>query len=149
MRRRLLRAKLAATWSVHPDAIRFHRDAAGQVCVRAPRAGFVSATQRGDMVALAVSNQPIGVDLEPNGSVLAQDIDAICPNWPALDPTTRWTAFEAFGKLVGRGLTVETNDLAAQEWTDHGLRLTWRGRKVRIDFFDYKEHRLAVAEFEA
>ena len=148
MRRRLLRAGLAARWSVHADALRFQREATGRVRVTNPRPAFVSAAHREDMVVMAVSDAPIGVDLEPLGSVAATDIEELCPPWPALAPTSRWTAFEALGKLFSIGTAIPMREILTRSVGAETLHLSLAGREVRIALFPCKQRQIAVAEFE-
>lgn len=148
VRRRLLRAELALRWSVHPDALHFQREASGQVRVTGPKQAFVSTAQRAQMVVMAVSNEPVGVDLEPLSSVLASDIADVCPQWDHLNPTARWTAFEALGKLFSVGTAVPVQAIVTRSVSACELRLSLAGRKVRIALFPCNEHQIAVAEFE-
>ena len=148
VRRRLLRAELAVRWSVHPDALNFQREASGQVRVSGPKQAFVSTAHRGQMVVMAVSNEPVGVDLEPVMSVIACDIADVCPQWDTLDPTARWTAFEALGKLFCVGTAVPVRAIVTRSVSACALRLSLAGRKVRIALFPCNEHQIAVAEFE-
>ena len=100
------------------------------------------------MVAMAVSPGPIGVDLEPLGSVVSADIEGLRLPWPALAPTLRWTAFEALGKLFSVGAAIPAQEIVTRSQTDETLRLSLVGREVRIDLFPCKQHQIAVAEFE-
>jgi len=147
-RRRLLRAELAQRWTVHPDALRFHRAPSGQVRVTAPRTAYLSAAQRGDMIALAVSEAPIGVDIEPLKAVAASEIEGLCPSWAGLDPTARWTAFEALGKLLSVGTAVPVGEIVTRATTIDELRLSVKGREIRIALFSYNRHQIAVAGFD-
>jgi hypothetical protein len=147
-RRRLLRAALAQRWSVHPDALCFHRETSGEVRVTAPRPAFISTAQRGHMVVMAVAETPVGVDVEPIGSVKASDIESLCPAWPDLDPTARWTTFEALGKLFSVGTAVPVEAVATLSSAPGERHLSWEGRKVRIALFTHSDHQIAVAEFE-
>lgn len=147
-RRRLLRAELATQWSVHPDSLRFHREALGGVRVTAPRAAFTSIAQREHMVAIAVSDHPLGVDLEPLGSVTASDIEGLCPAWPGIAPTSRWTAFEALGKLLSVGISIPADEVETRSVAAEDLQVAVAGHTVRIALFPCKDHQIAVAQFE-
>ena len=148
IRRRLLRAELADRWSVHPDSLSFHREASGQVRVTSPWRAYVSASQRGPMVVMACSSQPVGVDLEPLTSVVASDIAGLCPAWTSLNPTARWTAFEALGKLLSIGTAIPVQEIVTRSISAHALSLSLAGHKVRIALFPCNDHQIAVAEFE-
>ena len=148
LRRRLLRAELAARWSIHPDVFRFHRDASGQVSLLAPRPAFISTAQRGSMIANALSAAPIGIDIELRHSIAASDIEAVCPEWSGLDPTSRWTAFEALGKLFSVGTAAPAHDIALYAASPSELRVSLAGCKVRIVLMPYNDHQIAIAEFE-
>jgi hypothetical protein len=100
------------------------------------------------MIAIAVSQAPVGIDLEPLGSISASDIDGLCPAWPDLDPTSKWTAFEAFGKLFSVGTALPMQKIETHSIAKDGLTVSIAGRTVRIALFPCKEHQIAVAEFE-
>lgn len=147
-RRRILRAKLAQLWSVHPDTLCFERAASGEVQVTAPSRAHVSSAQRGNMMALAVSHTPIGVDIELQNSIMASDIEGLCPNWLQLTPTSRWTAFEALGKLFSVGAAVPPEHIVTRSVAPDELQLSLAGRQVRIALFPCNDHQIAIAEFE-
>jgi 4'-phosphopantetheinyl transferase len=116
-RRALLRAFVAMRSGCAPEDVIVAHDAAGAPRVVTPEPGpFVSVAARGLLAGLAVSEKPVGIDIEPCGP--AQE-----PVWHVLHPDERadvedewrtgrdghfravWVAKEAYLKAIGTGLT--------------------------------------------
>jgi len=143
MRRRLLRALAAEILDLHPDALRFHREASGLVKLIAPELLHVSVADRGAWTALAVAPHPVGVDID----LYPPDRD---PPFDLLQPRERdiiladpdparlflrfWTAREAYLKADGRGLSVMPDRVrAAQHHAEAVLiALIEEGRPITI-----------------
>ncbi len=114
-RRRLLRAIAAETLDVHPDLVAIERAPHGGVTIAGPRALCASLADRGPWTALALSEHPVGVDVEIHPPDREPPFDLLQPlEQEAIltDPEPRrlflrfWTAREAYLKAQGRGLDV-------------------------------------------
>lgn len=124
VRRAALRALVAKTAGVAPELVAIGRDARGAPVLRAPSGLHVSISARGAWAAVAVSDRPVGVDLEIIGPALE-------PAWNVLAKSERgalaalsaqdrhraflelWTAKEAYLKARGIGLAREPSEIAA------------------------------------
>lgn len=122
-RRRLLRGFAAEVAGVHPDAVAVERLGTGQVRITAPEPRYASLAQRGPWVALAISEVPVGVDVETCPAENPLPLHLLHPDErreieAATDPGALflrfWTAREAWLKAQGRGLDVELGALRAR-----------------------------------
>ena len=102
LRRRLLRALLASLFGVHPQTVRFTRDAAGAPSTPGLDACISTAGCQG-WSAVAVAARPLGVDLE----LRAPD---------AVDRRiARWTLAEAYLKALGQGLRIAPSEVGVED----------------------------------
>jgi phosphopantetheinyl transferase len=145
-RRRLLRRALALRLGANPSDILITRDAncAPQVAsAREPI--FVSLAARRELVAIGISDRPVGVDVE------VVETNPPEPAWNILHPRERelllkqspqerahsflalWCAKEAYLKAIGRGLRREPAEIAIFLEDQRRLRIEDRGRSVRLD----------------
>lgn len=128
----LARTGLAACCGVAPEAIIFARTADGKPFAVGLKAHF-NISHSGDVVACAVSEKPVGIDVEKIRPVKARLAEKICtpaeldwlraaPGWAdtlageAVERFFRiWTAKEAWFKWTGTGIT----DLKAVDTLAH------------------------------
>jgi 4'-phosphopantetheinyl transferase len=130
-RRRLLRRAVGMRIGAAPGDVLIARDAHGAPRVTSAREPiFVSLASRGELVAIAVSDCPVGVDVEPVQAAPA-------PAWNILHPRERewlksrkaeeqpekfvalWCAKEAYLKAIGLGLRREPAEIAVSFFDDH------------------------------
>ncbi len=121
-RRRLLRAVAAEALEVHPDLIVIERQPHGGVRIAGPKPLHASLSGRGEWTALAISDNPVGVDVEIHPPDREPPFDLLQPlEQEAIlaDPEPRrlflrfWTAREAYLKAQGRGLDVMPDQVRA------------------------------------
>ena len=121
-RRGLLRALAAEVLAAHPDRISFERSGTGQVRITAPEPRFASLSERGRWTTLAISQHPVGVDVELYPPEREPPFDLLHPSeqeqiLASSDPERLflgyWTAREAYLKAQGRGLDVEPSAIRA------------------------------------
>ena len=145
-RRRLLRRAVGLRLGAAPGDVLIARDAQGAPRVTSAREPiFVSLASRGELVAIAVSDRPVGVDVE------AIETNPPEPAWNILHPTERerlskqrpkeqaetflalWCAKEAYLKALGLGLRREPADIAVslEDW--QRIQIADRGRAVALD----------------
>ena len=93
LRRRRLRALVARTFDIHPDTVRFTRDASGRLRLEALAAQIATAGCHG-WSAVALATRPIGVDIEADATDQTAELG-------------RWTLVEAYLKALGLGLTLD------------------------------------------
>jgi phosphopantetheinyl transferase len=114
-RRRWLRTLAAEALDVHPDIIAIERLPHGGVRIAGPRALYASVSGRGAWTALALCENPVGVDVELYPPEREPPFDLLQPLEQDVilsDPEPRrlflrfWTAREAYLKAQGRGLDV-------------------------------------------
>lgn len=142
VRRAALRALVAKVAGVAPASVAVSRDARGAPVLAAPGGLHVSISARGDWAALAVSDRPVGVDLEiigpalePAWNVLAKSERGALAALPAQDRHRAflelWTAKEAYLKARGSGLAREPSEIAATFGAD-SFTIRDGGREVRL-----------------
>jgi 4'-phosphopantetheinyl transferase len=144
-RRRLLRRAVALRLGAAPGDVLVARDTHGAPRVTSAREPiFVSLASRGELVAIAVSDRPVGVDLER--------VDAAPPAWNILHPRERewlraqraeeqaenflalWCAKEAYLKAIGLGLRREPAEIAVSFFDGGGqISVEDAGRAVALD----------------
>jgi phosphopantetheinyl transferase len=145
-RRRLLRRAVALRLGIAPADVLIAKDAKGaprMISAREPI--FVSVAARGDLVAIGMSDRPVGVDVE------VIEANAPEPAWNILHPQERdclstqggpaqresflalWCAKEAYLKAIGLGLRREPAEIAIclDDWAR--LRIEDRGQPARLD----------------
>jgi 4'-phosphopantetheinyl transferase len=119
----------------------------------------VSLTHAGDWVGCAISDAPVGLDVEVVTPRVASRIAGALPAWTvnellALPEPDRshhavglWTAIESYLKLLGTGLAIDPNDVRVlHAWGSRAVTSV-PGRPpgyVRLQSMD-EHHRLAVA----
>jgi 4'-phosphopantetheinyl transferase len=125
-RRALLRRALALRLGAAPGDIAVAADAQGAPRVTSAREPiFVSLASRGEVVAIAISDRPVGVDVE------LIEANPPEPAWKILHPRERdwlaqqstekrqesflalWCVKEAYLKAIGSGLRREPSDIEA------------------------------------
>ncbi|GAC1552124.1 MAG: hypothetical protein NVS2B5_09490 [Beijerinckiaceae bacterium] len=144
-RRRLLRRALALRLGSAPADIVVARDAQGAPRVTSAREPiFVSLAARDGLVAIALSDRPVGVDIE------IVDAEPPDPAWNILHPRERawllaqkrekqpehflslWCAKEAYLKAIGRGLRREPTEIAVCIGPEGALTIEDCGRPARL-----------------
>jgi phosphopantetheinyl transferase len=130
-RRAALRSFVAMHLRCRGEDVRIGYDAPGAPRVHAPAACEISVSGRGPLAALAVSDAPVGVDLE----ILHEGVEVIADvlheseraEIAALANADKrrqflriWTVKEALLKALGTGLNIDPASLA----------FTWRNREV-------------------
>ena len=145
-RRRLLRRAVALRLGIGPGDIIIARDANGAPRVTSAREPiFVSLASRGELVAIGLSDRPVGIDVEvveTNPPEPAWNIlHAREREWLLLQRTGErpesflalWCAKEAYLKAVGLGLRREPAEIAVslEEWGR--VRIEDRGEPARLD----------------
>jgi 4'-phosphopantetheinyl transferase len=145
-RRRLLRRAVGLRLGAAPGDVLIARDAHGAPRVTSAREPiFVSLASRGELVAIAVSDRPVGVDVE-----LIEAAPA--PAWNILHPRERewltgqraekqaenflalWCAKEAYLKAIGLGLRREPAEIAVTFFDEGGqVSIADSGRRVALD----------------
>lgn len=144
-RRRLLRRVVAKRLAVNPGDVLVAKDAQGAPRVTSAREPiFVSLASRGDLVAIAIADRPVGVDIEL--------IDARTPEpaWNILHPQERewlsrqspatqaesflalWCVKEAYLKAVGFGLRREPAEITASLEDPARVGIEDTGQSVRL-----------------
>lgn len=109
---------------------------------------FVSIAHRGDVVACALADAPVGVDIEIEGRLRGAAADhapfVLSPgeapefaSTPAADRAAfvlaRWTLKEAWAKQAGRGLALgEMRDLTAHALPDGGNARLWTAQPLVV-----------------
>ncbi|MBV9065437.1 MAG: 4'-phosphopantetheinyl transferase superfamily protein [Methylobacteriaceae bacterium] len=145
-RRRLLRRAVGLRLGASPGDVLIARDAQGAPRVTSAREPiFVSLAARGELVAIALSDRPVGVDVEPIEATAA-------PAWNILHPGERawlraqraeeqaekflalWCIKEAYLKAIGLGLRREPAKIAVN-FFDGADRISVEdaGRVVALD----------------
>ena len=125
IRRRLLRAYAASTLGVAPATVSLGRSAQGGLYVLGPTHLFASVAGRGDWTALALSDRPVGVDVEIRPPEHPLPLNLLHPRerrtLEALSGPIRdlaflrfWTAREAYVKAQEKGLPAELAEIEAQ-----------------------------------
>lgn len=117
-------ARRLAAWraGVGEDAVSITHDERGAPRLRAPGAAFsVSLAGRDDLVAAAVADGPVGVDIEPAGAAFDPPLNVLHPGERAAlaaagrdshdDFLRLWVAKEAYVKALGAGLTREPTEI--------------------------------------
>jgi phosphopantetheine--protein transferase-like protein len=127
-RRRLLRRALALRLGIAPADLLIAKDANGAPRITSAREPvFVSLASRGELVAIGISDRPVGVDVE------LIDENSPEPAWNILHPRERewlskqspetrpesflalWCAKEAYLKAIGLGLRREPAEIAISQ----------------------------------
>jgi phosphopantetheinyl transferase len=145
-RRRLLRRAVALRLGIAAGDILIAKDANGAPRVTSAREPiFVSLGCRGELVAVAVADRPVGVDVE------VVEANAAEPAWHILHPRERewlsrqgpdarpesflalWCAKEAYLKAVGLGLTREPAEIAVSLGDWDRVLIEDAGRPVPLD----------------
>jgi phosphopantetheinyl transferase len=124
-RRRLLRRAVALRLGIAPGDVLVAKDAQGAPRVTSAREPlFVSLASRGELVAIAISDRPVGVDVEvvetsppePAWNILHARERAWLSAQGAEDRAenflTLWCAKEAYLKALGLGLRREPAEIA-------------------------------------
>lgn len=125
-RRRLLRAFAARTLAVHPDAVGIARNDSGGVAITGPTPLFASVSGRDGWTALALSEHPVGVDVESRPAETPLPLDLLHPrerdHLRGLEGAAAnlaflrfWTAREAYVKATGAGLPIELSRIEARD----------------------------------
>jgi 4'-phosphopantetheinyl transferase len=145
-RRRLLRRAVALRFGIPPGDLLIARDANGAPRVTSAREPiFVSVAARGELVAIGMSDRPVGVDVE------LIEANAPEPAWNILHPRERdwlskqsvpaqresflalWCAKEAYLKAIGLGLRREPAGIAVSLEDRERLLVEDRGQPARLD----------------
>ena len=145
-RRRLLRRAVALRLGLAPGDVVIAKDAQGAPRVTSAREPiFVSLASRAKVVAIAVSDRPVGVDVELIETILPE------PAWNVLHPSERawlgrrsadeqaesflalWCAKEAYFKAIGLGLRREAAEIAVDLEHRERLQIEDRGQPGRLD----------------
>lgn len=136
-RRALLRSLVGRALGCAATQVAIAHDAQGAPQVESP-AGFlqVSVAGRGPLAAFGLSQERIGVDLEPVG-------EAVKPAWNILHASERarleglaagerhsaflqiWTVKEAYMKMLGLGLRIEPAEVATTIGADDRANVRW------------------------
>jgi phosphopantetheinyl transferase len=145
-RRRLLRRAVGLRLGAAAGDVLIARDANGAPRVTSAREPiFVSLASRGELVAIGISDRPVGIDVEV--------IDAVAPEpaWNILHPRERgwlssqsgeeqtenflalWCAKEAYLKAIGLGLRREPAEIAVSPEDRDRLGIEDSGRPVALD----------------
>jgi phosphopantetheinyl transferase len=124
-RRRLLRRALALRLGIAPGDVLIGKDAQGAPRVTSAREPiFVSLASRGELVAMGMSDRPVGVDVEviamnppePAWNILhARERDWLLLQGAGERPESflaLWCAKEAYLKTIGLGLRREPAEIA-------------------------------------
>lgn len=125
-RRRLLRAQAARVLEARPKDVVIERMAHGGQRILSPRALFASLASRGEWLAIAVSDRPIGVDVETVPTEQPLPVNLLHPREQAvlagLAGEARetaflrfWTAREAYVKAAMRGLSEALSTIEARD----------------------------------
>ncbi|MBV8851360.1 MAG: 4'-phosphopantetheinyl transferase superfamily protein [Methylobacteriaceae bacterium] len=144
-RRRLLRRAVALRLGIAPGEVLIARDAQGAPCIISPsKPIFVSLASRGEFVAIALSDRPVGVDVEMIGGRLPE------PAWNILHPSERewlskqrtddqanqflalWCVKEAYLKAIGLGLRREATEIAVSVLNEPDVSIADSGRPVAL-----------------
>jgi phosphopantetheine--protein transferase-like protein len=145
-RRRLLRRTVALRLGIGPGDVLIVKDANGAPRVASAREPvFVSLAARGELVAIAVSDCPVGVDIEVIGRNEPE------PAWNILHPAERqwlsrqsgteqaenflalWCAKEAYLKAIGLGLRREPADIRVSLDNPDRFAIEDAGRPTALD----------------
>jgi len=145
-RRRLLRQAVALRTGVAPGDVLIARDANGAPRVTSARQPiFVSLAARGGLVAIGISDRPVGIDVE------VIEANTPEPAWNILHPRERewlskqsvpaqrgsflalWCAKEAYLKAIGLGLRREPAEIAVSLADRSNVTLEDTGRPARLD----------------
>jgi phosphopantetheinyl transferase len=144
-RRRLLRRAVSLRLGIAPGDVLIAADANGAPRVASARQPiFVSLASRGDLVAIAVSDRPVGIDVEivdanppePAWNILharerewlaKQSGDARAKSFLAL-----WCTKEAYLKAIGLGLRLEPSEIAVLLDDRDRLAIEHAGRPVEL-----------------
>ncbi len=121
-----MRAFAARRLGVHPDEIGIERKDGAGVAITAPMPLFASVAGRGGWTALALSEHPIGLDVETRPTDTPLPLDLLHPHERdhllALDDVTRnltflrfWAAREAYVKATGAGLPARLSRIEARD----------------------------------
>lgn len=155
MRRGLLRALAAEVLGVHPGAVVFERLSTNRVRVIAPEPRYVSLAQRGTWIALAISQAPVGVDVEQDPGEDPLPLNLLHPDEraeieAAADPRRLflhyWTAREAWLKAQGRGLDVELASIRASQTGPFTTLTEGGGASGRAQIIEREDAIAAIVE---
>jgi phosphopantetheinyl transferase len=113
----------------------------------------VSLCHGGELVAAAVARGPVGIDVEPLSRLpqVTRVVEgwthpprgAPVPELPVPLAFLQWTAWEALGKLTGKGVLAGAKSFIRPELTADGLVARSRGRRLR--WWTLADHILCVA----
>jgi 4'-phosphopantetheinyl transferase len=145
-RRRLLRRAVAKRLAVNPGDVLVAKDAQGAPRITSAREPlFVSLAARGELIAIAISDRPVGIDVEPIDTCLPP------PAWNILHRSERewlsrqtpasqaesfltlWCVKEAYLKALGLGLGREPAEIAVSFANSEQVHIADAGRPARLD----------------
>jgi 4'-phosphopantetheinyl transferase len=145
-RRRLLRRAVGLRLGIAPGDVLIGKDAQGAPRVTSAREPiFVSLASRGELVAMAMSDRPVGVDVEviatnppePAWNILhARERDWLLLQGAGERPESflaLWCAKEAYIKAIGLGLRREPADIAVCLADRDGVSIEDAGRPAQLD----------------
>ena len=115
---------------------------------------FVSIAHTDELVFCGISaDQPIGIDLEPEGRSVPSNLEQRIAHPTEQDltetiPAIRlWTIKEAYIKLRGRGLRMNMNEVHIEQETEQIFTKINNDKRAKICSFRSKENWLAVAYY--
>jgi phosphopantetheinyl transferase len=145
-RRRLLRRAVALRLGIAPGDVLVAKDAQGAPRVTSAREPiFVSLASRGELVAIATSDRPVGIDVEvvetsppgPAWNILHAREKAWLlkqrPKERAESFLAIWCAKEAYLKAIGLGLRREPAEIAVSLGDSERVQVEDAGRPARLD----------------
>jgi phosphopantetheinyl transferase len=145
-RRRLLRRALALRLGIAPGDVLIAKGANGAPRVTSAREPiFVSLASRGEVVAMGISDRPVGVDVEviqpappePAWNILHPREREFLARQPPRDQSESflalWCVKEAYLKAIGLGLRREPAAIAVSLEDRERLNIEDRGKQVRLD----------------
>jgi 4'-phosphopantetheinyl transferase len=145
-RRRLLRRAVGLRLGIAPGDVLIGKDTQGAPRITSAREPiFVSLASRGELVAMGMSDRPLGVDVE------VIEANAPEPAWNILHPRERewlssqspqarpesflalWCAKEAYLKAIGLGLRREPAEMAVTLEEGERISIEDAGRPAQLD----------------
>lgn len=121
LRRRLAKALLAKVAKCHPREVLVTRDGGGALRVEQPGGWHLSVAGQAPFALIGVSRTPIGVDIEPHGERVPEDVVGaderamLAEHFPRdLAPLVGWVAREAHGKATGRARQLDPREIGLE-----------------------------------